>query len=409
MINFFLICVYFLSHLGCTPNTQPSVPMEPRSSTSNGETVKRPILTGAEQPGKYLPILKQKNVALVVNQTSMVVDKHLVDYLLNKGIHVKVIFAPEHGFRGEAADGAVIHDGIDPQTQTKIISLYGNKRAPSAEDLKGIDIVVFDIQDVGARFYTFLSTLKYVMEACATNHIPLLLLDRPNPNGHYIDGPLLDPKFTSFVGIIPIPVVHGMTLGELAGMMNGQGLLKDKLKCDLGVIPCADYSHSAIYTLPVKPSPNLPNDLAIALYPSLCFFEATNVSVGRGTDDQFQIYGSPYLPRTNFSFTPTPNAGSPQPPLQGKTCYGSDLTNTKLETVRNEKKLNLNYLLKAYKQFTDKSKFFLPGDGFERLAGTAELRKQIIAGKTEEQIRASWQKGIEEFRTVRSQYLLYPD
>ena len=281
--------------------------------------------------------------------------------------------------------------------------------APNAKDLSDIDIVVFDIQDVGTRFYTFLSTLKYVMEACAMNNKPLIILDRPNPNGQYIDGPVLDMKFASFVGVIPIPIVHGMTLGELARMMNGEHWLQNGLQCNLTVIPCHDYKHSMKYSLPVIPSPNLPNDLAIALYPSLCLFEGTNVSIGRGTDMQFQIYGSPFLPVSGFEFIPMSNTGSANPPFQGQVCKGIDLSYLDIDSIRRQKKINLTYLLDAYKQFRNKDKFFLPTLYFDKLAGTDSLRKMIENGNDEQTIRASWLEGLEKFRKIRSNYLLYSD
>lgn len=379
--------------------------------TENSQTTtgSNKILCGADQPEKYLPLLKNKRVGLIVNHTSLHKEKHLVDFLISERIQVNCIFAPEHGFRGNQADGAVIKDDLDPSTGIPIISLYGNKKAPTSADLKNVDILVFDIQDVGTRFYTFLSTLKYVMEAAAENNKALLILDRPNPNGWYVDGPILEPEFTSFVGVIPIPVVHGMTLAELGKMMNGEKWLKDQLQCKLTIITCENYNHSLAYHLTEKPSPNLPNDVAIALYPSLCFFEATNVSVGRGTNKQFQIYGSPWLPETGFSFTPKPNSASPAPILNGEKCNGVDLTRVSLDKIRKSKKINLSYLIQSYQQFSDKSKFFLPGSGFEKLVGNRKLREQLKQGVSEEVIRKSWEPALGNFKSLRLKYLIYPD
>lgn len=367
----------------------------------------QPILCGADQPNKYLHLLKNKRIGLIVNQTSVTAGIHLVDFLVNQKINIKIIFSPEHGFRGDQPDGADISDTKDNATGIPIVSLYGTKKAPSKSDLSDIDILVFDIQDVGARFYTYLSTLKYAMEACAEYSVPLVILDRPNPNGQYVDGPVLDMKFSSFVGVIPIPIVHGMTLGELAMMMNGEKWLKNGMQCKLTVITCRNYSHSMYYSLPVRPSPNLPNDLAIALYPSLCLFEGTNVSVGRGTDQQFQIYGSPYLPTSGFEFVPMPNEGSAHPPFQGQVCRGIDFSELNVNTIRTRNKINLSYLLDAYKQFKDKNLFFLKNNYFDKLAGTDQLRLDIINGKNESEIRAKWENDLQKFMKMRSHYLLY--
>jgi uncharacterized protein YbbC (DUF1343 family) len=331
-------------------------------------------------------------------------DKQLsiVDYLVWKKIAVQKIFAPEHGFRGTADAGEVIKDGKDTQTGLPIISLYGNNKKPKPEQLADIDILVFDLQDVGARFYTYISTLHYVMEACAENNIPLLVLDRPNPNGAIVDGPILEKEYKSFVGMHEIPVLHGMTIGEYAQMINGEKWLKDGLQCNLTVIPCLNYSHDMKYSLPVKPSPNLPNDQAINLYASLCFFEGTNVSVGRGTEKQFQIYGSPFLPENefDFSFTPKPNFGAKDPVHNGKLCFGEDLTK-----IKKVNQLELKWLLKAYSKTTDKTVFF--NDFFTKLAGTKKLREQIEAGMTEKEIRKTWQEGLEQFKRMRKKYILY--
>ncbi len=363
--------------------------------------------------------LKGKRVAIVGNQTSVVKGRevmtskewnnkervrytHLVDTLLTYGVDIQRVFAPEHGFRGTADAGATIQDGIDSKTGLPIISLYGDNKKPTVEQLKNIDILIFDIQDVGARFYTYISTLHYVMEACAESNIPLLILDRPNPNGHYIDGPILEEAHVSFVGMHPIPVVHGMTIGEYAQMINGEGWLDKGLKADLQIIKCQDYTHETAYSIPIKPSPNLPNDQAINLYPSLCFFEGTEVSVGRGTDMQFQVYGSPSLVKyTDFSFTPTPSPGAKRPLFNGKKCFGVDLRNyEKLD------RLNLDFVVDAFAKAPYKASFF--NSFFTKLAGTKTLQDQIEKGMTAEEIAQTWQPGLKEFALIRDKYLIYP-
>lgn len=359
------------------------------------------LKTGADNFEKYIPLLENKKVGIVTNQSGILTNKtHLVDFLLTKKINIQKIYAPEHGFRGTADAGEVIKDGKDTKTGLPIISLYGNNKKPKPEQLEGIDVVVFDLQDVGARFYTYISSLHYVMEACAENNIPLIVLDRPNPNGGIVDGPILEKEFTSFVGMHPIPVLHGMTIGEYAKMINGEKWLKNAAQCKLTVIPCENYKRTMFYDLLVKPSPNLPNAQSINLYASLCFFEGTNVSVGRGTEKQFQTYGSPYLTKGAFSFTPQPNEGAKDPTYNGKLCYGEDLT--KIEPVN---KLELKWLMKAYAETTDKSKFF--NSFFTKLAGTKKLQEQIEKGISENEIRASWQKSLVEFKEMRSKYLIY--
>lgn len=360
------------------------------------------ILTGAENSSVYLPLLNGKKVGIVTNQTGVLSNKkHLVDFLIEQKINLQKIYAPEHGFRGTADAGEHIVDGKDSKTGLPIISLYGNNKKPKTEQLAGIDIIVFDLQDVGARFYTYISSLHYVMEACAENNIKLIVLDRPNPNGSIIDGPVLEKEFTSFVGMHPIPVLHGMTIGEYAKMINGEKWLKNGIQCKLEVIPCKNYTHNMFYDLPVKPSPNLPNAQAINLYASLCFFEGTNVSVGRGTEKQFQIYGSPYLTTNNFTFTPTPNIGAKDPVWNGKLCYGEDLT--KIEKV---KQLELKWLIKAYKENSQTMNPFF-NDFFTKLAGTKKLQQQIESGISENDIRKSWKKGLIEFKKMRLKYLIY--
>lgn len=370
------------------------------NKTIKEETI-APIKTGADNSEKYLPILKGKKVGIVTNQTGILSDKtHIVDFLLEKKINIQKIYAPEHGFRGTADAGELIKDGKDTQTGLPIISLYGDNKKPKSEQLKGVDVLVFDLQDVGARFYTYISSLHYVMEACAENNIPLVILDRPNPNGGIVDGPILEKEHTSFIGMHPIPVLHGMTIGEYGKMINGEKWLKNGIQCELTVIPCLNYTKEMSYSLPVKPSPNLPNDQSINLYASLCFFEGTNVSLGRGTEKQFQIYGSPFLPKNGFSFTPKPNFGAKDPLHNGKLCYGEDLSE-----ISKVSGLQLKWLLKAYGSTSDKSKFFIPF--FTKLAGTKKLQEQIEAGMTETEIKKTWQVGIENFKKIRKNYQIY--
>ncbi|WP_369765737.1 exo-beta-N-acetylmuramidase NamZ domain-containing protein [Flavobacterium sp. WC2429] len=359
------------------------------------------IKTGADNFELYLPMLKNKKVGIVTNQSGILSNKiHLVDFLLSKNIDVQNIFAPEHGFRGTADAGQHIVDGKDSKTGLSIISLYGDNKKPKTEQLASIDIMVFDLQDVGARFYTYISSLHYIMEACAENNIPLLILDRPNPNGGIVDGPILEKEFTSFVGMHPVPLLHGMTIGEYAQMINGEKWLKNRVQCKLTVIPCSNYNHNLSYSLPVKPSPNLPNDQAVNLYASLCLFEGTNVSVGRGTEQQFQIYGSPFLPKSNFSFIPKPNIGAQNPIYNGVICYGEDLSD-----IAKVNQLELKWIIKAYKNTDDKSKFF--NSFFTKLAGTKKLQAQIENNISEVEIRASWNEGLLKFKEMREKYLIY--
>jgi uncharacterized protein YbbC (DUF1343 family) len=367
------------------------------------------IKPGAEQTDIYIGMLTGKNVALVVNQTSRINDELLVDTLKRLGVHIKTIFAPEHGFRGNADAGAQVGNSIDLKTGIPVVSIYGKKQGPSAEDLKDIDIIVFDIQDVGCRFYTFLSTLQYVMEACAENNKTLIVLDRPNPNGYYVDGPVLDMKFKSFVGVAPIPVVYGLTLGEYAKMAKGENWIAGAL--DLKVIPCENYDHTVKYKLPVSPSPNLRDERAVFLYPSLCFFEGTNVSVGRGTDFPFQVIGSPDIPMdsADYTFMPESKPGATDPPSKGLLCKGYDLRKFHKELSTEMKGVNLKYLLKMYALTPDKDKFFSSPSFFDKLAGTDELRQEIIAGKTESEIRTGWQPALKEYKAMRKKYLLYKD
>jgi len=365
------------------------------------------IITGAERVAFYHPLLKDKKVALVVNQTSIVKDKHLVDTLLKLGVNIQVIFAPEHGIRGKADAGEIISDTKDSKTGLPVISLYGKKKKPLAEDLRNVDLILFDIQDVGVRFYTYISTLHYVMEACAENNLPLILLDRPNPNAYFVDGPMLDPAYKSFIGMHPVPVVYGMTIGEYAQMINGEGWLTNKATCKLTVIDCKNYTHDSYYELPVKPSPNLPNIRSVLLYPSTCFFEGTTLSLGRGTENQFQVIGHPKI-KSEYSFTPMPNEGAKDPPLNGQKCYGTDLSNVTTGSIIQSKKIDLSYLLEYYKKMTDlNEKFFLDNNFIDKLAGSDQLRKQILAGKNEQEIKETWKPGLEVFHKIRAKYLIY--
>ena len=362
------------------------------------------ITPAAERPDLYLPRLIGKKVAVVVNQTSRVKDKHLVDMLLDKGVAITKIFSPEHGFRGVADAGQKVANQVDSQTGLPIISLYGKNKKPSQQDLSGVDILVFDIQDVGVRFYTYISTLHYVMEAAAESNIPVIVLDRPNPLGSFIDGPVLEEAFKSFVGMHPVPVVYGMTIGEYALMINGEKWLADGIKSDLQVIPLNNYTHSAQYILPVKPSPNLPNNMAIGHYPSLCFFEGTTVSVGRGTNKQFQVIGHPAYTGSDFSFAPVPMPGAKYPKNENLLCKGLDLSQVKPHRTR----LDLSYLINFYTNLKSQNVTFFNDDNFfNLLAGTDQLKAQIIAGIQEEEIRAGWAAGLLDFKMTRKKYLLY--
>ena len=365
------------------------------------------IIVGAEQTETYFSLLKNKKIAVVANQTSMVGKSHLIDTLLKAGIDIIKVFGPEHGFRGHAADGELIQDKTDPKTGLPVISLYGKNKKPTKEQLIGLDLVIFDIQDVGTRFYTYISTMSYVMEACAENGVAFMVLDRPNPNGDFVDGPVLEPEHTSFVGLHPVPVVHGMTVGEYAQMVNGEGWLKNGMQCDLIVIPVENYTHRTMYQLPVAPSPNLPNMTAIYLYPSLCFFEGTIISVARGTGFPFQAIGHPDYWLGSFTFTPESIPGiSEHPPHEGETCNGQSLQGYAENVVLKERRLHLELLIEYYNYFKDKEIFFKPY--FTRLAGTEKLQQQIESGMTEDEIRDTWQKNLDSFKKIREKYLLYP-
>ncbi|MHA7865368.1 exo-beta-N-acetylmuramidase NamZ family protein [Flagellimonas marinaquae] len=366
-----------------------------------------PIIVAANRTEAYLPMLQGKKVGVVANPTSVVFHKsgytHLVDSLLSSMIKVQKVFAPEHGFRGTADAGEHVKDGMDTQTGLPIISLYGKNRKPSGEQMSDLDIIVFDIQDVGVRFYTYIATLQLVMEACAENNKPIIVLDRPNPNGHYVDGPTMLKEHTSYLGMNPIPLVYGMTMGEYAQMLNGEGWLENGYKADLTVIELENYTHESEYHLPIRPSPNLPNDISINLYPSLGFFEGTNVNAGRGTEFQFQRYGASFMDSTkyDFSYVPEPNFGSKYPKEEGKTCYGRDLSH-----VPRMSEVSMEWIIDAYKNTLDKSKFFLT-DGFTKHAGTPLLQQQIENGMTNDEIKATWQADLEDFRRIRAKYLIY--
>jgi len=394
------------------------------------DSIKNEIIVGANQIGEYLPLLRGKNIGVVANQTSVIFKKtkdsifevypngeiefshiqtntvlftHLVDSLLALNVNIKKVFAPEHGFRGTADAGEVVKDKIDTKTNLPIISLFGSNKKPAQEQLKGLDLVIFDIQDVGARFYTYISTLHYIMEACAETGIPVLVLDRPNPNGHYIDGPTLKPENKSFLGMHPIPLVHGMTIGEYALMINGEKWLANEAECDITIIPIKYYTHDTFYSLPIRPSPNLPNDQSIKLYPSLGLFEGTNINAGRGTEFQFQRYGAPFLNSETMKFTYIPHAnfGAKYPKHKDKLCYGEDLSSARVEDG-----MTLKWIIKAYENSTDKSLFFLT-NGFTKHAGTPKLQKQIEAGLSEQEIKETWKTELDNFKKIREKYLIY--
>ena len=373
------------------------------------------IIVGANRSQEYLGLLKEKKVGIVANQTSVIFKKtrsnkketreysHLVDSLLSLHVDIIKVFAPEHGFRGQADAGEKVKDGLDTKTGLPLISLYGKNRKPSKELLQDLDVVLFDIQDVGVRFYTYIATLQLVMEACAENNIPIIVLDRPNPNGHYVDGPTMEKEHTGFLGMTTIPLVYGMTIGEYANMINEEGWLENKSKADLTVIPLKNYTHESVYSLAIRPSPNLPNDIAINLYPSLGLFEGTNINAGRGTEFQFQRYGASFLDSTkyNFKYWPKPNFGSKSPKENGMVCYGKDLSE-----ILKMSEVSLNWIIDAYKNTKDKTKVFNTS-GFTKHAGTEKLQQQIEAGLSEEEIKKSWKSDLDKFKKIRAKYLLY--
>lgn len=362
------------------------------------------IQVASELMHLYLDSLRGKRVAIVGNNTSMVGDKHLVDTLLALGITIQKVFSPEHGFRGDADAGEKVYSGVDPKTGIQLISLYGNNKKPKASQLADVDVVLFDIQDVGVRFYTYISTLHYVMEACAENGKPVIVLDKPNPNAHYVDGPIRELRHKSFIGMHPVPIVYGMTIGEYALMVNGEGWLSDSVHCDLHVVMCKNYTRKMRYSLKYPPSPNLKSDASIALYPSLCFFEATTVSVGRGTDRPFEVFGHPMFPYLGYTFTPLPSLGAKNPLWENKPCNGVDLKDYSKKRMYD---INLNWLIDAKRYLGDTVDFINQPNFFDRLAGTSELRRQIYEGWSAKDIRHTWRPGIAEFRRIRAKYLLY--
>ena len=369
------------------------------------------IVPAADQFHKYYDFIKGKRLGLVVNHTSMVGQTHLVDTLLSMDCSIKKIFAPEHGFRGKADAGEKLKDGVDGKTGIPIVSLYGKNRKPSEAQLQNLDLIIFDIQDVGARFYTYTSTMTYIMEACARYNVPLLILDRPNPNGHYVDGPVLQKEQASFVGLHPVPVVHGLTVAEYARMINEEGWLEDGLKCELYHVECLNYNHTKFYELPIKPSPNLPNMHSIYLYPSLCLFEGTTVSVGRGTTKQFQIYGHPACSKGSYEFKPIPREGAKHPKHKDKTCKGYNLSALPIKTLQLQAGFKLNYILDFYNELDKKEQdeFFLSNKFFNLLAGNASLMKQMKEQKSTKDIQSTWAPALEEYKQIRKKYLLYKD
>lgn len=403
---FFPIFLMFFCLISCFAQNQTknSTSITKNITTLVAQPKPGEIVVGANNMAAYMPLLEGKNIGLVANQTSVIFKKngytHIADSLLSLNLNISKVFSPEHGFRGKADAGETVIDGIDVKTGLPIVSLYGKNKKPAKEQLDGIEVVVFDIQDVGVRFYTYISTLHYVMEACAKNGIPLIVLDRPNPNGHYIDGPTLEIEHKSFLGLHPIPLIYGMTIGEYAQMINGEHWLKNKVTCALTVILLKNYSHKSEYRLPIKPSPNLPNDKAINLYPSLGFFEGTIINAGRGTENQFQQYGAPFFPKSAFSYTPLPNEGAKSPKHEGKLCYGVDLKNTERLSA-----VTVEWLIDAYLKTPKTGSFF--GATFTAHAGTPKLESQIINGISAKEIHDSWQPEIEAFKKVRAKYLLY--
>jgi uncharacterized protein YbbC (DUF1343 family) len=410
IVRFLLICLTtFWLCVFCTvvrAQPQPIDSIKPRRPNFKTEKV---VQCGAARKEVWLPMLEERNVALVANHSSKVDGKHLLDILLENGVALRRIFAPEHGFEGMLSAGEAVRDSKLKDLGVKVISLYGRNKKPTYDHLADVDVVVFDIQDVGVRYYTYISTMHYVMQACAEMGKEFIVLDRPNPNGFYVDGPVLEPGFTSFVGLHPVPLVHGMTIGEYAQMINGEGWLGAGLSCSLQVVPCQHYDHNDFYMLPEKPSPNLPNMAAVFLYPSLGLFEGTRVSVGRGTEKPFQYIGFPGHNRSEILFAPVAREGAAKPPYEGDTCGGYDLEKMGMEVLPWRRGIYLHWLLNMYAVFPDKSQFFLPNNFIDLLAGTNRLRLGIVEGKKEEEIRAEWEKGIGQFRKTRAKYLLYPD
>src|SRR6187551_3620662 len=398
MKRYFFACLILLTFITCGSGVHVSN----TSALPVKETAtQKEVVIGAAQLDLLLPKLKDKRVALVVNHTSLVVKTHLVDTLKSRGVNIVKIFGPEHGFRGNAADGEKVNDSIDVKTNIPVVSLYGKNKKPTAQQFANVDVVIFDIQDVGTRFYTYIGTMHYVMETCAETKKKLIILDRPNPNA-FVDGPMNEKPLQSFVAMHAIPIAHGLTVGELAQMINGEAWLANKLKCEIEIVTLKNWKHSDDYVLPIKPSPNLPNNQAVKMYPYICLFEGTVISLGRGTPFPFQVLGNPELKNMPFQFTPQTIKGvAVNPPHENKICYGIDLRNAPME-----RKINLKYLFEMYKAYPDKEKFFLPY--FDILAGTATLKQQIKDGLSEEQIRKTWKKDLTTYGEMRKKYLLYP-
>jgi len=402
LLNIIIVSLFCVQCTGQEPNKSSA------TKIITQPVLKQPkIKVGAEQVGKYLPLLKDKKIGVVANHTSMINNTHLVDSLVALNMKVIKVFSPEHGFRGKADAGEKVNSDIDKATGLPIVSLYGSNKKPTNEQIADLDVLIFDIQDVGARFYTYISTMHYIMEAAAENNKKVIVLDRPNPNGHYVDGPVLEKEFSSFIGMHPVPTVHGMTVGEYAKMINGEGWLADGKKCDLTVIKNLNYTHKSFYKLPIKPSPNLPDMASVYLYPSLCIFEGTTISVGRGTDKPFQVLGHPLIKSEKYSFTPKPTDGAKKPKLNGKKCYGYDLGFFGEDYMKKKPYLNLFWLIDIYKNYPNKEEFFTKS--FNLLAGTDKLKQQIKDGVSEQDIYKSWQPGLKQFKQTRKKYLLYPD
>lgn len=405
-MKLFLLAALF----SCAATKMPAA--DNKGTSSNQPKV---IKTGADQTEKYIDLLKGKRVAVLANQTTRIGDTHLVDSLLARGINIVKVFGPEHGFRGDADAGAAVADAVDSKTGVPVVSLYGKKSKPSKEDMINVDIMIFDVQDVGTRFYTYINVMGRIMDACAENNKPLLILDRPNPNGYLVDGPVLDMKLKSGIGAYPIPIAHGVTIGELAKMINGEGWLPGKAKANITIIPVANYNHDMLYTLPVAPSPNLNTQQSIMLYPSLCLFEGTAVSQGRGTKFPFTILGAPSLKgKYDFSFKPVALKGMSMTPLyKDEECYGLDLRNYNLDVLIQSRKINVQWMMELYRNYPDKAKFFDKkqsnqiGD-IDKLAGVYDFKNQIIAGKSEDEIRKSWEPGLSRYKVMRKKYLIYP-
>lgn len=404
-----LLFIVIISFVCCNHTVKTNIAQADKQNDAiNSDTT---VYPGIYQTEQYVNLLSGKKIGIVSNQTGMINGVHLVDTLLSLKQNIVKVFCPEHGLRGTADAGQKVDNSIDEKSGLPIISLYGKNKKPTPEQLADLDIVIFDLQDVGVRFYTYISTLHYVMEACAESHIPLIVLDRPNPNAHYIDGAVLDTaNHRSFIGMHPVPVVYGMTIGEYSKMINGEKWLRNGVQCDLTVVPCRNYTHDTKYSLPVKPSPNLPNDRSVELYPTLCLFEATSLSIGRGTDKQFQIIGHPAfvnVDEADFVFTPMPNEGATDPVLNGKLCYGFDLSEGNSVFDWKKDQLNIGLFLKVYRLFPDKESFFKKTNSIELLSGYSEFRNQVINGVSEDEIRNGWKPGIEEFKKTRLKYLIY--